>query len=159
VTTLRFRAAADSKTNLDAKVTVSGDNTTATAVLPSSETSKIQQPTYELYAVDKSGTEHDLNYPVSIRLPPSIGTGQTVPASGSATLNGSNLAGVTQVVFYNSSDASEITRTNVTNATASAISFSVPSAAVVPGSKDYAIRLVLADGANTLFDTKATVKY
>jgi hypothetical protein len=36
-----------------AKVTVGGDNTTATAVLPSSETSRIQQFSYELYGVDE----------------------------------------------------------------------------------------------------------
>lgn len=159
VTTLRFRSAADTKTNLDAKVTVSGDNTTATAVLPSSETSKIQQPSYELYAVDKSSTERDLNRSLSFRLPPSIAAGQSIPSSGSATLNGSNLVGVSQVVFYDSADSKEVARADALNSTATSISFAVPNAASLPTSKDYAVRFVLADGASTVFDTKTTTKH
>jgi hypothetical protein len=161
---LRFRSATDSKTNLDAKVTVSGDSTTATAVLASTDTSKIQQPAYELYGVDKSGTESDLNRSVSFRLPPSITSGQTIPASGVATLNGSNLAGVSQIVFYDASDASEVTRADVTNSLPGSIAFVVPSSAALPSGtaaapKTYSVRLLLADGANTLFDTKATLKH
>lgn len=164
LTTLRFRSPADTKTNLDAKVTVSGDNTTATAVLAASETSKIQQSSYELYGVDKSGTESDLNRSIDFRLPPSITSGQSIPSAGSATLNGSNLAGVSQVVFYEASDATEVTRSNVTNATTSSIAFAVPSATALPPGpagtpKEYTVRLVLADGAATLFDTKTTVKH
>lgn len=163
MTALRLRSAADAKTNLDAKVTVSGDNTTATAVLASADASKIQQSSYELYGVDKSGTEHDLNRAINFRLPPSITSGQSVPAAGTATLSGSNLTGVSQVVFYDATDATEIARSNVTNTAIGSITFSVPIAAALPAGpagspKEYAIRLLLADGANTLFDTKTTVK-
>ncbi len=164
LTTLRLRSAADTKTNLDAKVTVSGDNTKATAVLPSSETSKIQQSTYELYGVDKSGTEADLNRSVTFRLSPSIASGQSVASAGTATLKGSNLAGVTQIVFYDSSDATEVARANMTSAASGSIAFTIPSGSTLPPGtvavpKEYTVRLVLADGANTLFDTKTTVKH
>lgn len=71
LTTLRFRSPADTETSLDAKVTISGDNTTATAVFASSDFSKIQQSSYELYGVDKSGAEIDLtvlpSVPTSLR--------------------------------------------------------------------------------------------
>lgn len=156
MTVLRFRSPDDPKSNVDMKVTVSGDNTVANATLAAADAAKIQQSTYALYAVDKSGTEHDLNRTLSFRLPPTIAAGQSVPATGNANLTGTNLAGCSQVVFYDSADKTEVAKTNVISAAPTAITFTVP-AALVAGTQ-YTVRLVLSDGSNTLFDTKTTVK-
>lgn len=156
MTVLRFRSPDDPKSNVDMKVTVSGDNTVANATLTPADAAKILQSTYALYAVDKSGAEHDLSRTVSFRLPPTVAAGQSVPATGNGNLTGTNLAGCSQVVFYDSADKTEVAKTNVISAAPTAITFPVP-AALVAGTQ-YAVRLVLADGSNTLFDTKTTVK-
>jgi hypothetical protein len=159
---LRFRSPADSKTNLDAKVTVSGDNTAATALLASTDTSKIKQSNYELFSVDKTGAEQDMNRSLTFRLPPSIAAGQAIPAAGNFTLTGSNLAGVSFVAFYDAaSDTTEKARVSViaASSTDSSITAPVPLAASLPTGPSYKIRLVLADGANTLYQTGTTVTH
>jgi hypothetical protein len=161
MTTLRFRSPNDAKTNIDAKVNVVGDNTTATAVLAPADVARIQQSSYELYAVDKSGNEHDLNRTVKFRLPPSITSGQTVPETGTATLKGANLGGTSQIVFYDSTGATKITTADVSaDATGNSITFAAPANAALPTGKNYAIHLILNDGSNTdytLKDSKGTV--
>jgi len=158
---LRFRSPADKTTNLDAKVTVSGDSTTATALLAAADAAKIAQPTYELYAVDTSSKETDLNRSIAFRLPPTIEKNQKVTgaAGAAAVLKGSSLFGISQVVFYDATDAKEVARANVSVPGTSSISFAIPAG--LTAGTTYAIRLVIADGANsgagTLYQTKTTV--
>jgi hypothetical protein len=159
---LRFRSPADKTTNLDAKVTVSGDNTTATALLSAADAAKIAQPTYELYAVDTSSKETDLNRSIAFRLPPTIEKNQNVAgaAGAGAALKGSNLAGISQVVFYDATDAKEVARADVSVPGTSTIGFAIPAG--LTAGTTYTIRLLIADGANggagTVYPTKTTVK-
>ncbi len=158
MTALRFRSPDDPKTTLDAKVTVSGDNAQATASLAPSDAAKIQQSTYELYGVDKSGSEHDLNRSIGFHLLPTITTGQVIPAVGvpNFTLNGSNMNDVAQIVFYDSTNTSEVTRITVTHPTSNAITAPVPTAATLPAGT-YAVRVTLSDVPNLVVDTGGKV--
>jgi hypothetical protein len=158
VTTLRLKAADDAKKTLDAKVTVSGDNTTATAALAASDTANITKPVYELFGVDKTNSEHDFGRTISFRLPPTIDDTQTVPAAGTATLKGTNLNGITAVYFYDSADATEKTHVSVLTTTGAAVTFTVPPAAALPACPAatpscYSIRLQIDDGKSTIFKT------
>jgi len=164
VTTLRLRAADDAKKTLDAKVTVSGDNTTATAALAASDTANINKPLYELFGVDKSKAEHDFGRTISFRLAPTIDDGQTVPAGGTATLTGANLNGITAVYFFDSADAAEKTHVVAQTSTGTAVTFTVPSAAMLPACAAatpscYSIRLQIDDGKSTEWKTGKSVKH
>jgi hypothetical protein len=165
LTVLRFRSPADSTTNLDAKVTVSGDNTAATAVLAPADAAKIAQASYELYGVDKSVAEHDLNRSVAFRIPPSIDKGQSVTGAAATvvTLKGSNLSGISHIVFYNQADSAEVTRADIVAAVPGSISFAIPTTPALATGTTYTIRLVIADGANngagTLYSTGTTVTH
>lgn len=144
---LRLRSSAEPKTNLDATVTVSGDNSTATAVLGASDFQKIDQSAYELYSVDKSGAENDLKQTMNFRLPPSITNGQSIPAApGIVTLNGSHLTGVSKIVFYQS--GKQQAEVDVTNATDLTLQFNLNGKPIsAPG--QYDIHLILDDGSGT----------
>jgi hypothetical protein len=164
VTTLRLKAADDAKKTLDAKVTVSGDNTTATAALAASDTANITKPVYELFGVDKTNSEHDFGRTISFRLPPTIDDTQTVPAAGTATLKGTNLNGITAVYFYDSADATEKTHVSVLTTTGAAVTFTVPPAAALPACPAatpscYSIRLQIDDGKSTIFKTGKSVSH
>jgi hypothetical protein len=159
MTILRLRSPADPSATLDAKVTVSGDNTQATAVLAPTDATKIQQPSYELYGVDKAGSEQDLKRSVGFHLAPTVAAGQTIPAAGSFALTGSNLADVSQIVFYNTANTSEVARVPVLAAADGSISFTVPPAAAFPAGTTYSVRLILSDVPTLVIDTKAQVTH
>jgi hypothetical protein len=156
VTTLRLRSLADpNKTNLDAKVTVSGDNTSATAALAAADVAKIQQLTYELFGVDKSAAEHDLNHSIGFRLIPSITAStptQTIPATGNFSLNGKNLTGIKQILIYDAADSVQVAKLDAAASTdGKSVTATVATADNLKSGVQYTIRFVLDDG--TVFST------
>jgi hypothetical protein len=159
VATLRMRSIADTKTNLDAKVTISGDTSTATSNLSAADVAKIAQPNYELYGVDKAGTETNFGRSLAFRLAPTLAASQTIPSAtttgANATLKGANLSGISTIEFF--SGAASQAHASVINSDATSITFVMPMLT----SGTYDVKLVIADGTNsgvgTEFDTKANV--
>ncbi|HEY4739232.1 MAG TPA: hypothetical protein VIH76_01410 [Candidatus Acidoferrales bacterium] len=159
---LRFISPAEVNSPLDAKVTVSGDSTKATATLSSSDISKIDQTSYELFGVDKTGVPQDLNQQIKFLLKPTVSAGQSVPAAGTtANLKGSNLQNVLQVLFYDASNKTKIAavQTDQTKAAPDSITFTVPAAATLPAGTTYHIQLLMADGTTATWDTNTTVTH
>jgi len=146
-----MRSADDTKTNLDAPVTASDDGASASSILASGDVAKIAQTSYELYGLDKTGMESDLNRNIKFRLSPTIDAGQQIPgaAGSSFTLTGKNLHGVLSIVMYDSADQAKKAEISVLATTDASLTASVP-AGLATGT--YAIRLLLDDGAGTVFD-------
>ncbi len=134
MTTLRLKPPDNTKAIINFKSSVSGDNTTATAVLQSSDYSKIDQPSYELFAVDNSGVESDLNRTMNFRLAPTVGP-VTWNADGSGTLTGTNLASITQVNFYTVPANPPFSTASVTeiDPAGASLKFAIPTTALTTG--------------------------
>jgi hypothetical protein len=159
VTTLRMRSSADTKTNLDAKVTVSGDNSTATSTFATADVAKIAQVNYELYGVDKSGTETDFNRALAFRLSPTLTASQTISTATTTgtnvTLKGTNLVGIGTIEFF--TGATNVAHASIINSDSSSITLAMPTL----NAGTYDVKLIIADGTNngsgTEFDTKISV--
>jgi hypothetical protein len=87
----------------------------------------------------------------------------TGAAATVVTLKGSNLSGISHIVFYNQADSAEVTRADIVAAVPGSISFAIPTTPALATGTTYTIRLVIADGANngagTLYSTGTTVTH
>lgn len=158
---LRLRPPGDTKdTNaIDGTVTLNnGDTTTATAKIVTADVKRINQPTYNLFSVDKSGIETDLKNTLSFLLSPTVTAGQKILlndlTASKATLAGANLQQVTKVILKsatNEIDADAIK----TDPAGTKITLAVTSAN--PKADSYNLTFVLSDDKGSSYETKQTV--
>jgi len=162
---LRMRPPGDTQAAdaIDGTVTVSGDTSSATAKIAAADVKKISQPTYNLFAVDKSGNESNLNSTLSFVLSPTVtaSPSQTLDLTAkpfTATLKGTNLQQVVKVTLKSTTTSDEIKPTVIhPDQTGTSITLSVPAGSN-PKAETYNVLFVLDDAASSPYDPKQTVK-